>query len=232
MSPFVNRILYYACNLYLNLIKMPKNPFLICLLLAIALIVIGEVATVILDFDSLQYNTMAEKLTSQQLNQYFEFQNKWKWVSYFFIPLYIAIKTSIIAIVLYIGTYFFSPKEVAYKSLWTITIKAEFVFLLVAIAKIIWFYFFQTKYTLEDIQYFYPLSALNIVGYKDLESWFIYPFQTLNLFELAYWLILAYFIGKETETNMDKGLKIVAYSYGPSLLLWVTIIMFFTLNYS
>ncbi|MEA9413548.1 hypothetical protein [Flavobacterium sp. PL02] len=215
-----------------NLINMFKNPYLICLLLSIILIAFGEATKVVLDFDALQYNSMAEKLTSQQLNQYFEFQNKWKWISYFFIPVYIAIKTSIIAIVLYIGTYFLSSKEVTYKSLWTIAIKAEFIFLLVAIAKIIWFYFFQTKYDLEDIQYFYPLSALNIVGYKDLESWFIYPFQTLNLFELAYWLILAYFIGKETETNMDKGLKIVAYSYGPTLLLWITIVMFFTLNYS
>ncbi|KIA98046.1 hypothetical protein OA93_11365 [Flavobacterium sp. KMS] len=209
-----------------------KNPFIKCLFLSIALILITEIIKSVLNIDKLLYNSMAENLSSQQLNHFFEIQNKWKWVSYFFIPVYITIKTSVIAIVLYMGTYFFSQKEVAYKSLWTIAIKAEFVFLLVPITKIIWFYFFQTKYDLEDIQYFYPLSALNIVGYKDLESWFIYPFQTLNLFELAYWLILAYFIGKETETNMDKGLKIVAYSYGPTLLLWITIVMFFTLNYS
>ena len=100
------------------------------------------------------------------------------------------------------------------------------MFLLVGIAKIIWFYFFQTNYTLKDIQYFYPLSALNIVDYKGLEPWFIYPFQTLNLFELAYWLILAFYIGKATETNMDNGLKIVASSYGSALLLWVITVMF------
>lgn len=211
---------------------MNKKPYLLCFLLSLALILLGEATKAILEIDALQYSSMAEKLTSQQLNQYFEFQNKWKWVSYFFIPIYIAIKTSIIAIVLYIGTYFFSQKEVVYKSLWTIVIKAEFVFLLVGIAKIIWFSFFQTKYNFEDIQYFYPLSALNIIGYKELETWFIYPFQTFSLFELTYWLILAYLIGKETETNMDKGLKIVAYSYGPTLLLWITTIMFFTLNYS
>jgi hypothetical protein len=86
---------------------------------------------------------------------------------------------------------------------------AEFVFLLVPIFKIIWFYFFQTNYTLEDIQYFYPLSALNIVDYKELEPWLIYSSQVLNLFELIYWLILTNFIGNITETNMDHGLKIV-----------------------
>lgn len=209
-----------------------KSPLVKCILFSILLILISEITKIALDIDKLLYNTIAEKFTTQQLNHFFEFQNKWKWISYIFFPIYIVIKTSIIATVLYVGTYFFIQKEVGYKSLWNIVIKAEFIFLLVATTKIIWFYFFQTKYDLEDIQYFYPLSALNIVGYRGLETWFIYPFQTLNLFELTYWLILAYFIGKETDTNMDKGLKIVAYSYIPALLLWVTTVMFFTLNYS
>lgn len=209
-----------------------KSPLVKCILFSILLILISEITKIALDIDKLLYNTIAEKLTTQQLNHFFEFQNKWKWISYVFFPIYIVIKTSIIATVLYVGTYFFIQKEVGYNSLWNIVIKAEFIFLLVATTKIIWFYFFQTNYDLEDIQYFYPLSALNIVGYRGLETWFIYPFQTLNLFELAYWLILAYFIGKETDTNMDKGLKIVAYSYVPALLLWVTTVMFFTLNYS
>jgi hypothetical protein len=211
---------------------MLKNSLLIFLLLSIILILFGEATKVVLDIDKLFYNSMAEKLTSQQLNQYFEFQNKWKWVSCFFIPIYIAIKTSIVAIILYIGTFFFSQKEITYKSIWNIAIKAEFIFLFVPICKTIWFYFFQTNYTLEDIQYFYPLSALNITGYKNLETWFVYPFQVLNLFELFYIIYLGFQIGKLTNTYADYGLKIVGLSYVPSLVLWVATVMFFTLNYS
>ncbi|MCK8142127.1 hypothetical protein MW871_09515 [Flavobacterium sp. I-SCBP12n] len=157
---------------------------------------------------------------------------QWQWVGYLIIPIVLLIKTSLIASVLYMGTFFFSKTTVTFKQLWGFVITAEFVFLLIPIFKIIWFYFFQTIYNLEDIQYFYPLSALSIVGYQGLEPWLIYPFQVLNLFEVAYWLLLAYFIGKITETNMDRGLKIVASSYGSALLLWVVVIMFFTLNYS
>jgi hypothetical protein len=73
------------------------------------------------------------------------------------------------ATILDIGPYFFSKTKITFKELWGFVIIAEFVFLLVPIFKIIWFYFFQTNYTLEDIQYFYPLSALNIVDYKELE---------------------------------------------------------------
>lgn len=209
-----------------------NTPFFKWLLLSIALIIFTEIANSVLDLKVLMYNSLAEQLTSKQLKRFFEFQEKWQFVGYVIVPIVMLIKTSLIASILYIGTYFFSKVAVTFKQLWAIVVSAEFVFLLVPIFKIIWFYFFQTNYKLVDIQYFYPLSALNIVGYKDLESWFIYPFQTLNLFELAYWLILAYYIGKGTKTNMDKGLKIVAYSYGPALLLWVVTIMFFTLNYS
>jgi len=211
---------------------MLKNSFLIFFFFSIVLIILGEATKVILDIDTLLYNTMAENLSPLQLNQYFEFQNKWKWVSYFFTPIYILIKTSIVATVLYIGTYFFNQKEIAYKLLWNIAIKTEFIFLLVPIFKIIWFSFFQTKSDLTDIQNFYPLSALNIIGYKGLETWFIYPFQILNLFEISYVIYLGFQIGKLTNTNTDYGLKIVSLSYVPSLLLWIAMVMFFTLNYS
>jgi hypothetical protein len=173
-----------------------------------------------------------ENLTSSQIEDFFNFQKKWQWFGYLFVLIYTLLKTCMIAIVLYIGTFFYSKNDVTFKNIWTCVIQADFLFLLIPVLKIIWLYFFQTKYTLEDIQYFYPLSALNIVGYKGLEPWLIYPFQTLNLFELSYWLILAFFIGKATETTMDHGLKIVASSYGSALLLWVVVIMFFTLNYS
>ena len=181
---------------------------------------------------------LSEKLNAKQIENFFNFQKKWQWFSCAIIPIILLIKTSIIASVLYIGTFFYSKAKVTFKQLFNAVIKAEFVFLLVGVAKIIWFYFFQTNYTLEDLQYFYPLSALNIVGYQGVDAWFIYPLQVLNLFELAYWLLLSYFIGKLAFTEKDKGkpmdlgFKIVASSYGSALLLWVVVVMFFTLNYS
>lgn len=208
-----------------------KSTFFKYLIFSIVLIVLEEITNWVFDFKELLYNSLSEQLTNKQIQNIFAFREKWQWIRFVFTPIVVLIKTSLIASVLYIGTFFFSKIPVAFKQLWAIVINAEFVFLLVPMFKIVWFYFFQTNYTLEDIQYFYPLSALNITGYN-IYPWFIYPFQTLNLFELTYWLILAYYIGKATQTNMDKGLKIVGYSYVPALLLWVVTIMFFTLSYS
>ncbi|MRX40509.1 hypothetical protein GJU43_14565 [Flavobacterium sp. LC2016-23] len=136
----------------------------------------------------------------------------------------------LIATILYIGLTF-SDRELKFYRLWDAVIKAECIFLLVPVFKIIWFYFFQTSYSLKDIQNFYPLSALNIIEYKELQKWSIYPLQILNLFELTYIIYLAHQVGHLTNTNTDNGLKIVGYSYVHALLLWVITIMFFTRNY-
>ena len=184
-----------------------------------------------LDMDGLVYNSLGERFANEQLNTAFGFYEKWRWISYAIIPIYLLLKITIIASILDIGLFFYNL-DLSFKYIFNTVIKAEFVFLLILLLKFIWFFFIQTDFILEDIQYFYPLSALNIVGHEGLQPWFIYPFQVLNLFELAYWIILAYLIGKELNENTDKGLSIVASSYGVGLLIWVVGVMFFTLNMS
>ena len=207
-----------------------KNISLFSILVAITIFT-GLISKELLNIQELIVNTLAEQLTKNQIEKALDSQEKWQFLGYILIPFLLIIKTSIIAAILDVGCFFFS-KEIKYKKLFNIVIKAEFIFLLVIVFKTAWFYYFQTDYNLEDLQYFYPLSALNIIGYEGLQPWFIYPFQVLNLFELAYWFILAYLIGKELNENTDKGFSIVASSYGVSLLIWVVAVMFFTLNMS
>jgi hypothetical protein len=172
-----------------------------------------------------------ENLTKSQINNITANSNKTNWVGLFDIIINLIIKVITVSIILVFGVFLFKI-NVKYADLLLIIIRAEYIFLCPIIYEIIWFYFFQTNYTLEDIQYFYPLSALNIMGYQDLDPWLIYPLQVFNLFELVYIIYLSYQIGQLTKTNTDNGLKIVGYSYVPALFLWVTVVMFFTLNYS
>lgn len=206
-----------------------KNFYIyLLIILSISLTVITKR---IINSDELLVNSLVEYYSYEQIESLLSIQKKWQWIGYVMLPLIILIKTSIIAAILDAGCFFFG-KEIKYKNLFNIVVKAEFIFLLVIIFKTSWFYFIQTDYSLEDLQYFYPLSALNIIGYEGLQPWFIYPFQVLNLFELAYWFTLAYLIGKELNENTDNGFSIVASSYGVSLLIWIVGVMFFTLNMS
>ena len=206
------------------------------LVLVLIYILIENLTQYILQTDKLFYSFLSEQYSINQIEKILNFQKKWEWLYYIFIPIFLLIKIILVSSVLYIGTFFYSKIKITFKQLFEVVIMAEFIFLLIGVSKIIWFHFFQKIYTLEDLQYFYPLSALNIVGYKGLEQYFTYPFQVLNLFELSYILFLAYHIGeltyntKEKSKPMDFGLKIVASSYIPALLLWVALVMFFTLN--
>jgi hypothetical protein len=208
-----------------------KNNIFYYLTLTVLSLLLSSLTKELLNTDKLIVNSLAEQLTNEQIQTFLNIREKWEWVNYVLLPILLLLKTSIIAIILDVGCFFFG-KEIKYKKLFSIVVKAELVFLLVIVFKTAWFYFFQTAYNLEDLQYFYPLSALNIIGYEGLQPWFIYPFQVLNLFELAYWFILAYLIGKEINDTTEKGLSIVASSYGVSLLIWVVGVMFFTLNMS
>ncbi|AWK03196.1 hypothetical protein HYN56_02760 [Flavobacterium crocinum] len=208
-----------------------KNTFLKYLLLCVLSILLNHLLKEIVNLDKLLYNSLYEQLTSLQIEKLFEFQKKWQWLNYTIPPIFIIVKTLIISSIIYIGIFLFNT-DLKFRIIIDFVLKAEFIFLLVPIFKIIWFYFFQTNYTLGDVQSFYPLSALNIIGYKGLETWFIYPFQILNLFEFFYIIYLGYEIGKHTQTNTDYGLKVVGLSYVPSLFLWIATVMFFTLNYS
>ena len=207
-------------------IQMKKSLFFILVLLSFLL---GLISKNLLKLDDLLINTLAEQFSYEQIQETLDFQKKWRWLGYLFMPLIVLLKVSIIAAILDIGCFFFE-KNIKYKQLFNIVVKAEFVFLLVIVFKTIWFYVFQQEYTLEDLQYFYPLSALNIIGYKGLEPWYIYPLQVLNLFELIYWLILAYLLGKTLKVSTNKGFSIVASSYGIGLTIWVVGVMFLTLN--
>ena len=212
------------------------------LLLIFSYIIISYISTFVFNTDKLLSDSLSNNFTNIEITNYLELQKKWQWLSYFVIPFFLIIKIFCITNIIYIGTYFYSRTKITYRQLWEIVVKAEFIFLFVGILKIFWFYFIQTKFTLSDLQSFYPLSALNLIGYKNIDNWFIYPLQVINLFEVVYWLLLSYYIGKiasPTIINLnhnkyptDFGLKIITISYGSALFLWVCVVMFFTLNYS
>ena len=192
---------------------------------------LGLIFKKMINVEELVLNSLIENFSLSQIENYLSSKERWEYFSYLIIFIMLLLKTAVIAAILDAGCFFFS-KEIKYKKLFNIVVKAEFVFLLVIVFKTAWFYVFQQDYTLEDLQYFYPLSALNIIGYEGLQPWFVYPLQVLNLFELAYWVILAYLLGKELKVSTDKGMSIVASSYGVGLLIWVVAVMFLTLNMS
>jgi len=108
---------------------------------------------------------------------------------------------------------------------------ADFVFVLAGLTKLAMLIFFKSVNTLEDLQ-FQPLSLLELFDKSKVSTFLIYPCSLIGVFELLYWLVLAWLLGGVADKPFGSSLKTVASSYGIGLLLWVLFVMFLTVNLS
>jgi len=195
----------------------------------IILLAITYLSNQLLISETLYYITFAEQLTAEKIDGLIEQTRKWSWLGYVFIPIIYLLKFSLISLVLLTG-FFFINKEVRFPTLFKAVMLAEIPFLLVPLIKLFWFLFIQTQYNFNDLQYFYPLSALQLFEIKTLATWQIYPLQLLNVFEMVYWVLLAYWLKRLLNITLTKGMEVVIASYGTGLLLWVVFVTFVSLN--
>lgn len=209
------------------------------------LLIVGVLSSVsflsnyLLVSENLYFNSLAEQLTYEQIEGIIQKIKEWKWVGYAIIPLLVLLKLTLVASCLSIGM-FFVDNQFRFSQLFDVALKAEFIFLMPPLLKILWFLFVQTDYSLQDLQYFYPLSALNLFDYKTLDPWLVYPLQLLNVFEIMYWVVLARGISQLVEADhptvqpihFNQSFGLVASSYGLGLLLWVALMMFISVSYA
>lgn len=182
--------------------------------------------------DTLYFNSLSERFSYEEINELINEGRKFEWISFPLILIISLLKISLVTFCLSLGI-FFTSNRFEVRRMFNVTAKAEFIFLAPSFIKLLWFLFIQTSYTLQDFQYFAPLSALSIFDAQTLEPWLVYPLQVLNIFELIYWIALAYFLTKELpELDMNRSMTVVMSSYGTGLVIWVALVMFLTLTYT
>ncbi len=183
----------------------------------------------ILITDDVYYDTFGEKLSFERINEMISFTKKSRWVSYLIIPFLYLVKFFFIAVCISSGA-FLLRLEVHIKSIFRIVLFAEFIFLSLPVIKLVWFSFFETTYSIYDLQYFTPLSLLSFFERSQLEPWQIYPLGLVNVFEVAYVLTLSYLLSKIIQGDFAQSFKLVISSYGLGLLVWVIFVMFLTVS--
>lgn len=187
--------------------------------------------------DHLYYQTFGEQITFDQIDKMLQISKNYYWLGYVFVPFIILIRVFFTTIFLYIGI-FFTNLKINFSKIFKIALLADFVFILSGLAKLVILIFFKEVSTLEDLQ-FTPLSIMELLDYDAVDPLFIYPLSLLNIFELLYFLVLAWLLigiineaNEERPVNFGKSLQLVTASYGSGLLLWVLVVMFITLNIS
>ena len=141
-------------------------------------------------------------------------------LKFFSIPVVYLWKFTVIAFVIWIGCFMFGYR-VTYRQCWGVVIGAEFVFLIPEMIKIIWFLFFETDPTYQDISGFYPLSLMHFADYGDIDKRYAYPLKALNLFEVLYWVLLVNGIHFYAEKDRKCVWIIVSCSYILLFVLWL-----------
>ena len=147
---------------------------------------------------------------------------------YIYAFFYLVIKVLLIATLLATGLFFFDT-AVSFRRLILLVIRCEFIFLIPAAVKLLWFWQERKIVDLVTWQNFYFLSAAMII--PDIKPALLLPLQTINAFEIAYWFLLAAGIAKVALISFDKALRIVCLSYIPALLIWITFLVYLTIVY-
>ncbi|MBN1185584.1 MAG: hypothetical protein JXB49_25080 [Bacteroidales bacterium] len=178
----------------------------------------------------LYHNTYIERLGAERIDMIFEEGRKWQLLSAFFIPLVLLIKISFTSVCLFTGLNF-KGIFASYNEIFNIALKAESVFCLANVVKVAVLLFLKRTEVFEDLNY-YPLSLINLTGTAGIYKWLVYALQTLNLFELFYWLLLAK--GLEVSLSRDYGsmLLLVLSTYVIGLVLWIMVVMLLVMNIS
>ncbi len=180
--------------------------------------------------ESIYYQSLGERLNTDQITSMIESLKKWQWLGYLFIPLVILIRVGFSSTCLYTGMFIANIK-VRFQDLFKVALIADFVFVLAGVVKLIILIFIKEVNTLDDLQ-FQPLSLMELFNRESVDQLFFYPLSLISIFEALYWLVLAWLLMDVVEKPFGSTLKTVASSYGTGLLLWVLFVMFLTVNLS
>lgn len=183
--------------------------------------------------DIVFYNSFSEQLTYERSMKLFAEIKRLSWMNYVFIPFMLLIKFTMISIVLYIGVFFCDLHDkISFGKIFRVVIASEIIFAIAGFIKFLWFYLFAGNYDLNDINFFYPLSLINLFKISEVNKFWIFPLQSVNVFQVLYILSLSYGLNKTGEIEKTQSDKVVIYSYMPALLFWLVLIMFISIDSS
>ncbi len=177
------------------------------------------------------FNTYSEQLTYDRAMEVFSKMKSFSWVSYIITPILLLLKFSAISVLLYIGVFFSDlHKEISLGKIFKVVIVSELVFIAASITKLLWFIFFAGNYTLEDMSFFYPISLINFFNRAEVAPYWVYPLQTVNIFQLLYILFLALGLSRISSLKKEVADRVVLGTYVPAIAVWIALIMFLSID--
>ncbi|TAE32806.1 MAG: hypothetical protein EAZ92_01140 [Candidatus Kapaibacterium sp.] len=200
--------------------------------LSLAYITLSVVSYFLILTDTVYVHSMEQKLTAERIEEALAMRSEYWWSLAVLPPILLSIRAAFTAICCSVGVIMIG-QDISYGKVFKIALAAEVIFLLAMAVQVGWGLFVLNVYVPEDYTDFAPLSLLQFFDPASLKLWMKHPLRTLNLFEVAYCFVLAYFL-KPLLKKRDfmQTLGLVSASYGLGLLLWVVALAFLLLQVS
>ncbi|MEZ4996064.1 MAG: hypothetical protein R2758_00815 [Bacteroidales bacterium] len=194
-------------------------------------VVIAVVSQLTLIDETVFFNSYSEQLTYDRAIELFQEMRSFSWIAYAITFVMLILKFTSVSILIFIGVFFADlQREITLGNVFKVVIISELIFIAASVVKIVWFIFFVSSYTLEDLSFFYPLSLINLFTESEVASYWVYPLQTVNLFQVLYVLMLAYGLGRVGGVRRQSTDKVVLSTYIPGLAIWIAVVMFLTID--
>ena len=111
--------------------------------------------------------------------------------------------------------------KLSFRGIWKFVMIAEIIFILPELIRLLWFLVLEQPESFRAIENFHPFSLLSLMDADKLSPKYHYPFGAINLFEVAYWFVLALGIHTLCRRSYTTSLGIVLGSYTLGFFLWL-----------
>ena len=176
------------------------------------------------------YNTLGEQLTVERIDEMLEKQSEFKFVSYLLIPFTTGFQVLLVALCLNCGTIMMGYKT-GFRSLFALVLRSSVVFLIWKLVMTFILLFVQIQ-VFDDLITTNKFALAGFVNKADVPTWLMYPLSILNVFEVAFWLLLTFGVSRLLQRSFKASLGFVATTYGLGLLTWMLFIMFLQVSLS
>lgn len=182
--------------------------------------------------DDLMYNSLLSVMPEDYIEKVISLQHKWAWVGYIISPIILLIKFIFICAFITTGAIF-CGYDIGFRKIFKVVLLSECLFILVGIGNTLMLLFSNVN-SIEEVQRL-NLTSICSVGFliKDsAPSWLISPMNTLNLFELLYFMLLVVGVRIAAEERASKSSLWVITSYGSYLFIWIIVLTYLSVTYA
>jgi len=166
--------------------------------------------------DKVYTYTLAGQVNPDKLAAFLEGQHRMVVVSYLMVPVAILLKMTLVTLCLLAGLVLTSRK-LPLRQIFRIVLFAESAFVAGTLIRLLLLAFSHKVETLGQYMSFAPLSLYSLFPVAAVPNWMAYPLQTLDIFQVGYFLLLATGLQYYLRQPFKEMLVFVLGSYGLGL---------------